>query len=240
MCHRNKLEVVMKGKRKRVSAVIWREQAKSTRAQERFILEIIHRSGVPCINPAKCLLAYEDRLASKTALMVAGLPMLPEEVLFGQMAILNYQPKFPCVLKAGNNHCGFGKARATNDEEWVDMADMAAAVNEYICIEPFIKYQRDLRYQIIGDDIYALERVPSCWKANASPERIETIDIDPKLEELSRKAAEVLGANVVGVDFIQDEDGEWLMLEANLIPGLGGYGQNLHSKMLNLIDPIDS
>lgn len=43
------------------------------------------------------------------------------------------------------------------------------------------------------------------------------------LETWTRKAAQHLEADVLGLDFIQAQDGTWHLLECNDIPGLEGF-----------------
>ena len=62
---------------------------------------------------------------------------------------------------------------------------------------------------------------------------------DTHLEEQSRRAAETLDADVVGLDFVQIGSGEWILLEANLSPGLTltthGQSPDSHELQFRLI-----
>jgi ribosomal protein S6--L-glutamate ligase len=236
--HQHKLCLVHNARLVKISSVIWRAELESIGQHERAVLEIIRRSGIPCINTAKCLLDNNDRVASKTTLREAGLPIVEDDIIKGKMAFLHYQPRFPCVLKIGDNHGGFGKARVNSNAEWEDVMDLAAVSRDYVCIEPFIKYIRDVRYLLVIGETFAIERVPSIWKANVNPTAVNNIAIDQELESLARRAANALGASVIGVDFIQDQEGRWWLLEANLIPGLDGYSENICAKLLSEITAI--
>jgi ribosomal protein S6--L-glutamate ligase len=223
-----------------ISGVIWQVQLELPSMRERALLEIIRYSRVPCVNTPTCLLAYTDRIASLSALKDAGFPVIDQEIAIGKYALMQFEPRFPAVIKVGNHHCGFGKAKVSSKDFLVDALDLAAAAEDYVCFERFIEYTSDVRYLLVGSEVFVVERIPTCWKANVSPKEVVSIKPDPVLAEMAKRAADVLGASVVGVDFIRDVDGRWHMLEVNLIPGLNGMGACLEPKIVDLLECTSS
>lgn len=98
----------------RVDAVLWRLGAVRPHSLHRAALETIRLSGVPCVNSAQTLLRGYDRLAMLTELREIGLPMLPFSVAIGERVLEVQPPDLPAVVKIGNLHGGWGKARAEN------------------------------------------------------------------------------------------------------------------------------
>jgi ribosomal protein S6--L-glutamate ligase len=49
------------------------------------------------------------------------------------------------------------------------------------------------------------------------------IDVPDLLADYTRKAMAHLGADVLGLDFLQTRHGDYVLLESNDIPGLAGF-----------------
>jgi ribosomal protein S6--L-glutamate ligase len=82
---------------------------------------------------------------------------------------------------------------------------------------------RDIRTFIIGGRVAAgMFRVSDSWKTNvsrgATPKRFQ---VDPEVETLAVKAADVLGCRIAGVDIMESERG-LLVHEVNSQPGWRG------------------
>ena len=59
-------------------------------------------------------------------------------------------PDFPLVAKVGHAHAGYGKIRIKADDEMSDFKSLCALHDDYITLEPFIKWDWDGRIQKIG------------------------------------------------------------------------------------------
>jgi glutathione synthase/RimK-type ligase-like ATP-grasp enzyme len=97
---------------------------------------------------------------------------------------------------------------------------MAAVSGEFVGVEPYIETSKDLRVLIFFEKVYGIERIGSQWKSNVCPKEMRIVDVPRELAEMSKKAAHRMGAEILGVDWIQNKKGEWLALESNLAPGL--------------------
>lgn len=207
----------------RVDAVLWRLGAVRPHANHRAVLETIRLANVRCVNSASMLLRGYDRLSMLNEVREVGLPMLPFSVAVGDRVLETFEPSFPSVIKIGNLHGGWGKARAENREQWSDISDLAFISEDYATVEPFIDYAQDVRCLLIGEEAWAMSRRGAGWKANRGVADYSLIEVPPLLFEYTKRLQRHLGAAVLALDCLQTRDGEWFVLEYNDIPGLSGF-----------------
>lgn len=129
----------------RVDAVLWRVGAIRPHPGHRTVLELIRHARVPCINSAAVLLRGYDRLSMLNELREAGLPVAEMTVALGEGLLDRFEPGLPAVVKVGNYHGGYGKARPRDAEEWADVKDLTFATEDYVTVEPYVAYARDIR-----------------------------------------------------------------------------------------------
>jgi ribosomal protein S6--L-glutamate ligase len=207
----------------RVDAVLWRVGVIAAEAWHRGVLDLIRLAGVPCVNAAATLQRGFDKLSMHAEMAEAGLPVIRGQVAVGPRSLELIRPHVPCVLKVGNFHGGLGKARALDTEQWNEVADLAAIVEDYKVIEPFIDYAADVRCLMVDENIWCLKRENSDWKVNRGVVSPELIEPPTALAEWTKKAGHHLGASVLGLDFLQTREGDWILLECNDVPGLTGF-----------------
>lgn len=207
----------------RVDAVLWRVGAIRPRERHRNVLDLIRLAGVPCVNPPAVLLRGFDRLGMLAELRAAGLPVVPFDVAIGDEMVRRLGRNFPLVVKAGNHHAGFGKMRVQQREAWGEVADLLFAVEDYATVEPFIAYRRDVRCLAIGDRYWTMEREGHGWKANVDTRKHRLIGPIEPLVEHTRAAMRHLDADTLALDFLEQQDGSFVVLESNDVPGLAGF-----------------
>lgn len=217
----------------RVDGLLWRVGAIRPQASYRTALEIIRLSGVPCVNPATVLLRGYERLSMLAELRAAGLPVIPFDVAVGDGMARRLGREFPFVVKAGNHHAGYGKVRVKDSEQWSDVADLLFAVDDYVTVEPFIDYRRDVRCLAIGERMWSMVREGAAWKANVDTRRHQVIDPPPRLAEWTRRAMRHLGADTLALDFLEKPDGSYVLLESNDVPGLSGFPEAVRQEMVD-------
>ncbi len=207
----------------RVDGVLWRVGAIRPRPAHRAVLEMIRMAGVACVNPARALLLGFDRLGMLNELREAGLPVINCSVAVGDSTLDRIIPTLPAVIKAGNYHGGLGKARPVDEEQWNELRDLLFATEDYFTIEPYIDYVRDIRCLIAGDRLWAMARRGVAWKANVRTASYELITVPDEIGEYTALAQRHLGADVLGLDFLETLDGRFVLLESNDVPGLSGF-----------------
>ena len=219
-----------------VDAVLWRCQFDADLRREVALLEMIDFTGVPCINSASTNLRFGGRISSHTVLRRGGLPVVEQELWVGRLV----EPTPPIgrhgVIKVGNYHMGFGKGLARTEAQWRDLVDVAIVANDFIAVEPHLSYVNDVRCLVVGERIVGVERVPRSWKANDNPIEVRDFTLNPELKGYIRRAVHLLQADVVGLDFLRLDTGQWILLEANLSPGLStANGDSLRSELFELV-----
>ena len=219
----------------RVDGVLWRVGAIRPLAEHRHALELIRLAGVPCVNSAGTLLRGFERLSMLAELREVGVPVVPFSAHLGEATLENEKPLLPCVLKVGNWHGGIGKARLRSLPEWADARDLAIASSDYATVEPFIEYQRDVRVLMVGERMWAMERLSDDWKVNRGQATAHLIEAPQELAQWTRRVAKHLGADMVGLDWIETPDGEWKCLESNDVPGLAGWPDAVKAALVEVV-----
>ena len=156
-------------------------------------------------------------------LRTVGLPIPKFSVALGDNVLDAIHPDLPAVVKIGNYHGGFGKALAHDEAEWSGVKDMAFTADEYITVEPYLDYVRDIRCLAIGESMWAMARRGTFWKANTQTVDHEIIAAPDELRGHTAHAMRHLGADILGLDFLEMPDGRYVLLESNDVPGLSGF-----------------
>jgi ribosomal protein S6--L-glutamate ligase len=219
-----------------VTCVLWRGQFDEHFSAQHASLNLIHASGVPCLNSTQTIRLASSRVSLAAEFKKSGLPIISAYHFLGSGGIgYFHNPQLPCVVKIGNWHMGYGKIKASTPEVWSDAADLSFITKESIAVEPFLTYRRDIRILVLGEKLLAFERVPSQWRANVCPLEGKIIEVPNELVNMSKRAAATIGANILGVDWVQIETGEWVILEANIAPGLQFGDVDLRPELLKML-----
>ena len=166
-------------------------------------------------------LHYGSNLSMYNALCKANMPVLKKTtVSYGISSLAFCEPSFPVVLKIGNYHMGYGKALVRNSENWQDFIDMAVLFNEPVSLEPYVAYKTDIRCQYITGNVTCIERKPDHWKANVNPAEVKPFTPPERIIEETTRFADSINADILGLDWIQSINDDWVVLEGNISPGL--------------------
>lgn len=181
-------------------------------------------AGVDVINSADAIEVCGDKWRTTMALQAAGLPiprtalgLTPEAALDALDAI-----GYPALVKPLVGSWGRLVVR---------LPDRAAAegVFEYIAALPgpqshigyvqelVDKPGRDIRVITVGGELLgAVYRIGELWRTNvALGGQTRPCEPTPEITKLSIDAAAAVGADIAGVDLIEDRDGRLLVLEVN-------------------------
>jgi ribosomal protein S6--L-glutamate ligase len=208
----------------RIDGVIWRGQLEVDESIQRYLLEIIKYSGVECINLPDVTLQFGSCLSMHEALCIRNMPVLNKELFtIGKSSLAFTEPSFPCVMKIGNHHMGYGKALVRNQESWQDYIDMAILLNQPVSLEPYMEYKKDIRCQYLNGKVTCIERKPNHWKANVCPAEVISYNPPEEVSEFTKKFADSIGAKILGLDWILTAGDKWFILEGNTSPGLNDF-----------------
>lgn len=108
-------------------------------------------------------------------------------------------------------------------KKWQDIKDLLFISEDYITIEPFINYDKDIRYLAVGDKIWAMARKGKFWKANVQTTDFILIDQEQSLIDQTKKLQDYLKADIVAIDILEEKNGNRYFVEYNDIPGLSGF-----------------
>lgn len=144
---------------------------------------MIRLSGVPCLNSAESLLRSFDRLSMSNEMKKLGIPQVKQIITTGINALKLVSPELPCVIKIGNYHAGYGKMKIETAEQFADAKDVSFVADDYVTVEPFIDYERDIRCLIIDENLWAMERRGQTWKANTETITHKIIDVPKELQD---------------------------------------------------------
>jgi ribosomal protein S6--L-glutamate ligase len=195
-----------------------------------FRMDALHRvtaAGVPVWNPPRAVEAAVDKYLALALLDQAGLPvpatwtgqgavaaMEAFEVLGGDVAV---KPLF------GSE--GRGIVRVSDRELAWRIFHALERQNAVLYLQRIIRHPgHDLRVFVLrGRVLAAMRRFASAneWRTNVSlGGRAEPVIPDPQAASLAVAAARAVGAEVAGVDLVEDLDRHRLLvLEVNAVPG---------------------
>ena len=215
--------------------ILWRVGAIRPNPKHRTILDIIKLSGVTCVNSANVLQKGYDRLSMLNILKECDLPVIPFNVATTSTQLKNIEIPFPFVIKAGDFHGGFGKVLVDSEEKWQDTKDLLFISEDYITIEPFINYDKDIRYLAIGDKVWAMARKGKFWKANVQTTDFILIETEDTLIAQTKKLQNYLQADIVAIDILEEKDGNKFFVEYNDIPGLSGFPDEVRHELASCV-----
>lgn len=219
--------------------ILWRVGAIRPNAKHKAVLDIIQLSGVHCVNSAKTLSKGFDRLTMLNVLKECDVPVIPFNVATSSIQLKNIEIPFPFVVKAGNYHGGFGKVLVNDEDKWQDIKDLLFISEDYVTIEPFINYERDIRYLAVGDKIWAMARKGKFWKANVQTTDFTLISPEEKLVTMTKKLQNYLQADIVAIDILEEKDGTKYIVEYNDIPGISGFPEEVKIELANCLKGVN-
>jgi ribosomal protein S6--L-glutamate ligase len=212
----------------RPDGILWRLGAIRLRPQHRAVVDMLRLAGTPCVNRPNVIARCFDRLASAAEMRAAGLPIVESFVAIGDGVAKTIARPTPFVVKVGNHHGGLAKTRFERDEDWPELVDLLFAADDYVTSEPYISYERDVRCLAIGDRIWSMAREGRSWRANVDTRAHALIDTPTELAQWTGMAMAHLGADILGLDFLETSEG-WVLLECNDTPGLSGFPEEVRA-----------
>lgn len=202
--------------------------------------------GAEVVNSAEATEACGDKWRTTVALQAAGVPTprtalgLTPEAALTALDSLGY----PALIKPLVGSWG---------RLIVRLPDRLAAegVLEYVAALPgpqshlgyvqelVDKPGRDIRVIVVGGDVLgAVHRSGDGWRTNvALGARTRPCEVTPEITKLSAEAVGAVGADIAGVDLIEDHDGRLLVLEVNHRVEFSGF-QSAFADRVDVADRI--
>lgn len=193
-----------------------------------FRMDILHRAierGARVVNPPRALEACVDKYLATARMAAAGLPVPPTRVCQGTDRAMDSFRELggDVVVKPLFGSEGRGMLR-------VDQPDLAWRVfsalerqQAVIYLQAFVRHPGwDLRVFTLGERVLAgmRRRGNGSWRTNvAQGGTAEAAEVPVAAARLALRAAEVLGAEIAGVDLLLDDSERWHLIEVNACPG---------------------
>lgn len=215
--------------------ILWRVGAIPPSEIQMTALQMIQLANVPCINSPSTLKIGFDRLSMLQKIQSLDLPVIDFDVVTSPRYLSQIKRDFPFVIKSGNFHGGYGKVLIEDEKKWQDIQDLLFVTSHYITIEPYIQYQRDIRYIAIGNKVWAMSRKGKFWKANVETTDFEEIIPEEIWVKRLYKLQHTIEADVVAIDILEEENGICHIVEYNDIPGLSGFSDELKYELAQLV-----
>ena len=187
----------------------------------------LEAEGSRVLDSARAIEVCGDKWRTSMALHAAGLPTPPTALALTPDATLDALEEigYPAVIKPLVGSWGRLVTRLTDRTQATAILEYVAALTGpqshlgYVqkLIQSASGDGRDIRVIVVGGTaIGASYRRSDQWRTNvARGARTERCELSPELAKLAVSAADSVGAEIAGIDVIEDPAGEQLVLEIN-------------------------
>ncbi|MFD3532148.1 RimK family alpha-L-glutamate ligase [Streptomyces sp. NPDC058664] len=184
-------------------------------------------SGIKTLNTAHAIHACENKLALRTLLRKAGVPVADHRLVLSRKDFDKTLKELPLPLVLKPVFGGMGK-RVTLIRD----ADTAHSVYDYIedlghgfeqaaLVEPFLDGGSSVRCFVVGRELIAAAEFTSAgedWRSNAAlGNRHQAMDHDPMVQKIVDGVVNELGEGIYGIDLFKTADG-YVVNEVNHAP----------------------
>lgn len=164
---------------------------------------------------------------------------------FENMSIHLNSSSYPLIIKSPRMGKGAGVFKFDSIEEsaaYVKEREQAGAEAKSYLVQEFVPYVHDLRVLVVGEDCFAMKRIPSKgeFRANFSlGGTVEPWNLSESTKQLAINATKAIGLKIAGVDVLIDENSNESILEVNHTPGFLGMeealGENIGKKIVEYV-----
>jgi ribosomal protein S6--L-glutamate ligase len=208
-------------------AVLIRTMPPGSLEQVVFRMDALGRleaAGTAVINPPRAIECAVDKYLTTARLAAAGLPV-PKTIVcqtVEQGLAAFDELGGDAVIKPLFGSEGHGITRLTDAALTERALRLLVGLGSVVYLQEFVPHEGfDLRLLIIGRQVLAIRRSnPHDWRTNVSRgATAEAIEPTDEWVKLARRAAEVVGASLAGVDLVASRDGRTYVIEVNAVPG---------------------
>ena len=210
-----------------------------------FRMDALHRLenvGIRVINSATAIERTVDKYYTSFLLADAGIPtprtMVTED--FDEALSAFQELGGDVVVKPLFGSEGKGMVRVSDEDLAYRVFRTLELGRSVYYLQEYIPHgQEDIRAFVVGERVVAaMRRRGTGWKTNvAQGAQVEPLILSAPLEELSLRAARLVGTDYVGVDLLQAdaERGRTYVLEVNSIPGWRGLQKTTAQNIADVI-----
>ncbi|MED0738637.1 ATP-grasp domain-containing protein [Aneurinibacillus thermoaerophilus] len=210
-----------------------------------WLLKAFEIAGIPVINDTDVLTIGQNKFLNSILLNHHNIPHIPT-FLVGNMDQLDEvinQLHFPLVLKPIIGAKGQMVIRVDDENALRNIAPFYMQGNKPLYVQAHInKPGRDIRVRVIDYKAeYAFYRYSDkgTFLTNLSVGgNWEECPLESDLSELAEKCSRVFNASVAGVDIVEDEQGNYLVIEVNTTPAITYPRDETVLLVANLIERV--
>ncbi len=204
------------------------------------VIKFFDKIGTPKPYNAETILVAHNKFSTLFELRKHGLPVPQTFYTASQKSAeeLIKKMKFPGIIKLVSSFGGQGVMFLESKQAAMSVVKTLDELKQDILLEEFIEGAgEDIRGFLIGDEIIGMKRIAKKGETRANVKaggKAVTYKLDDEEEEMTRKAAKILGAKICAIDMMESKSGPQI-IEANINPGLLGIqkatGENLAQKI---------
>ncbi|MCS6865646.1 MAG: RimK family alpha-L-glutamate ligase [Gemmataceae bacterium] len=209
-------------------AILVRTMPAGSLEQIVFRMDLLHEAvarGQLVVNPPRAVEVCVDKYLTTARLARAGIPTPPTAVCQRSEEAMSAFADLgrDVVVKPLFGAEGRGMCRLTDGETAWRTFRVLEQTGQVIYLQQFVAHPGwDLRAFVIGGRVVgAMRRIArNDWRTNvAQGGLVEPVQLQPAEQELARRAAEVVGCWIAGVDLLPDITGALYVIEVNAVPG---------------------
>ncbi len=213
-----------------VDGVLVRMMPPGSLEQVVFRMDALHRvsaAGVAVLNPPRAIEAAVDKYLTLALVEAAGLPVPPTWAGQGAADGLAafHALGGDVVVKPLFGSEGRGLVRINDGELAWRTLHVLERIGSILYLQRFVRHPgHDYRVFVLRGQVIGMMKrfaVGTDWRTNVSlGGRAEPCELGPEAQQLALAAARAVGAEMAGVDLIEDLDrNELVVLEVNAVPG---------------------
>ncbi|MFI8308372.1 RimK family alpha-L-glutamate ligase [Streptomyces sp. NPDC085927] len=211
-----------------------------------YAADALEAAGATVVNSAAATRVSGDKWHTSTALLERGIPTPTTALAMTSEAALDALEEigYPAVIKPLVGSWGRLVTRVTGREMAVAVLEHIEALpspqSHVIYVQELVrKADRDLRVLVVGGKaLGATYRHGNEWRTNVARGAVsKPCPLHPRHTRLAVAAAAAVGADIAGVDLIEDRDGRLTVLEVNDRVEFRGL-QEAHGAAIDVADAV--